>query len=95
MSVASSCNEGRGELLFVIGHLEIGGTEQHILRTAPALARLGWDVSVYSLAGRGPLLEPLRAKGVEVLLPPFDRSNVRMSLPTRIFNYSRRHSICF
>lgn len=74
----------RGAILFVIGQLEIGGTEQHILRLAPSLNRLGWETTVYSLAGRGPLLDQFLAAGVTVILPPADRARQRMSFPVRI-----------
>ena len=72
------------EILFVISQLEIGGTEQHILRIAPALKRRGWNTVVYSLAGRGPLLDRFEAAGVAVILPPADRAQQRMSFLVRV-----------
>lgn len=42
-------------ILFVIGTLEVGGTERHLALIAAALIRRGWKVAVYSLAGDAPL----------------------------------------
>ncbi|MGE3159604.1 MAG: hypothetical protein AB7K78_23170, partial [Xanthobacteraceae bacterium] len=59
MSDATRVAQGSGhagaEILFVIGTLEVGGTERHLATLAPALVKLGWIVSVYSLAGGGAL----------------------------------------
>jgi glycosyltransferase involved in cell wall biosynthesis len=65
---------GKGsDLLIVIGSLQIGGTETHIAAIAPALQRLGWSVSVYSLGGDGPLRERLQRQNVRVIVPPVAR----------------------
>ena len=72
----SVANAGPGEaasrpkILFVIGQLNVGGTENHLAMVAPALVRKGWRVSVFSLQGPGPVGETLAAGGVEVIRPP-------------------------
>ncbi len=72
------------EILFVIGTLEVGGTERHLATLAPALVKLGWSVAVYSLAGSGALREEMQGQGVEVLVPPFRGPAVRASMVGRV-----------
>ena len=71
------------DIFFVIGELGIGGTERHLSNVARALKRKGWGVSIYSLAGDGPMRQDLEAAGVKVLLPPVDRTAVANVLPVR------------
>jgi glycosyltransferase involved in cell wall biosynthesis len=71
------------EILFVIGSLGIGGAERHLAMVLPELARTGWQISIYSLQGYGPLYDALQAGGVNVILPPLERRgqrSVRMSI---------------
>jgi glycosyltransferase involved in cell wall biosynthesis len=56
-------------ILYVVRTLDIGGTERHLAAIAPRLVRRGWKISVYSLAGRGPLLGELQRGEVTVLTP--------------------------
>jgi glycosyltransferase involved in cell wall biosynthesis len=58
------------EILFVTASLHIGGTERHLAAIAPALVKLGWQVSVYSLTGGGALREEMEQNGVKVFVPP-------------------------
>ncbi len=60
-------------VLIVVGSLQVGGAETHIAAIAPALQRLGWSVSVYSLGGTGPLHERLESQHVTVIVPPLVR----------------------
>jgi glycosyltransferase involved in cell wall biosynthesis len=57
-------------ILVVIGDLDLGGTEIHLLRVLPALARNGLTPLVYTLTHRASLAPRLREAGVEVILPP-------------------------
>jgi Glycosyltransferase Family 4 len=68
-------------ILVVIGDLDLGGTENHLLRVLPALARDGLTPVVYTLTHRASLAPRLRAAGVEVILPPAPRLR---SLPPRL-----------
>jgi glycosyltransferase involved in cell wall biosynthesis len=63
----------RTEILFVCSGLNVGGTERQLVAIALALVRLGWRISVYSLAGSGPLRAELERGGVTVVLPPVNR----------------------
>lgn len=63
----------RPDILFVIGTLQVGGSEMHLLQISTALAGLGWNVSICSLAGDGPLRHSFEAGGVEICLPPVRR----------------------
>lgn len=69
--VAPRAGPAGAEILFVIGTLEVGGTERRLATLAPALVKLGWSVSVYSLAGSGALRHELQGEGVQVFVPPF------------------------
>lgn len=54
----------------VAGSLEIGGTENHLLRVLPLLVRRGWRVTLFVLSGDGPLRAPLEQGGVAVRFTP-------------------------
>lgn len=71
------------DIFYVIGELNIGGTERHLSNVARALSRAGWRVCVYSLAGDGPLREEMESAGVKVILPPIDRTAIPDSLIIR------------
>lgn len=53
-------------ILYVIGSLEVGGAEQHLLRIAGALAARGWQPTVFALQLGGPLTRAFEAVGVAV-----------------------------
>ena len=57
-------------LCIVIGSLEVGGTERHLLQVLPALQQRGLSCMVYTLTHAGPLAEAMRDGGVEVISPP-------------------------
>ena len=67
-------------ILVVIGDLEVGGTEHHLLRILPALAREGFRPLVYTLTERLSLAPRFRAAGVEVIPPT---TNAVRMLPRR------------
>lgn len=71
------------DILYVIGELNVGGTERHLSNVARALSRSGWRVCVYSLAGDGPLRKEMESAGVKVILPPVDRTAIPNSLILR------------
>jgi glycosyltransferase involved in cell wall biosynthesis len=58
------------DIVYVIGQLNVGGTERHLSMLARALNVQGWRIAVYSLAGDGPLRKELETSGVTVLGPP-------------------------
>ncbi|MGH6877346.1 MAG: glycosyltransferase, partial [Rhizomicrobium sp.] len=56
-------------LLFVLGSLDIGGTQRHVVDLASALTRSGWSVTVYCMVQEGVLADNLRARGVTIRAP--------------------------
>lgn len=54
------------KILYVIGSMEVGGAEQHLLRIAGALAARGWKPTVFTLKTGGPLTAAFQAAGVPV-----------------------------
>jgi glycosyltransferase involved in cell wall biosynthesis len=60
----------RPTILVVIGDLEVGGTEHHLVGVLPALAREGFRLLVCTLTHGLGLAPRLRAGGVEVVPPP-------------------------
>lgn len=67
----------------VIGSLEVGGTERHLLQILPALARVGLPSMVYTLTHAGPLADAMRDGGVDVVAPPFADRLRRLPRPPR------------
>ncbi len=76
---------GRPDILFVIGQLDVGGTENHLKMVAPALVRKGWRVAIYSLEGGGPLGPILEAGNVEIIKPSLEKSARRQNIALRSF----------
>jgi glycosyltransferase involved in cell wall biosynthesis len=73
------------EILYVIGTLGIGGSERHLVSVARALTQRGWRVSVYSLAGNGPLGKDIIDAGARLYFSPIQRGQKPMSLVARVF----------
>ncbi|MEE9587870.1 MAG: glycosyltransferase [Hyphomicrobiaceae bacterium] len=59
----------RGRILYVIGSLDVGGTERHLARIAPRLAQRGWEISIYCLTHRGIQADAVARGGVNVIAP--------------------------
>ena len=76
------------DVMFVVGTLEVGGSERHISAIAQALQRRGRQISIYCLSGSGPLHAELESGGVTVLLPPVDRGIATKSLFIRMLRLS-------
>lgn len=60
----------RPRVLIVIGSLDVGGAEMHLLQVLPALAASGFDIAVHTLTGRGALADRFEAAGIRVVAPP-------------------------
>ncbi len=58
-------------LLFVIGDLDVGGAERHLVQVLPALKFRGFSPLVYTLTHKGKLASVLEAQGVCVVEPWF------------------------
>ena len=57
---------GRRSILFVIGTLDLGGTESQLVLLARELKRRGWKVEVFVLSRGGVLAEQLTQAGIVV-----------------------------
>lgn len=58
------------EVFFVIGSLQVGGTEMHLSMVARELVKHRCIVTVYNLTGTGGLGDAMSEAGVEVVCPP-------------------------
>ena len=76
------------KLLYVIGSLDVGGTERHLALLAPRLARLGWQPVVYCLARPGLQANHVAQAGVKVIPPPIAFAPKGGWLPARILKMS-------
>jgi glycosyltransferase involved in cell wall biosynthesis len=72
-------------ILYVIPSLDIGGAEQQLAAVAGRLTQKGWNVSVYSLRGKGCLTRELQDNRVKALGPPVGRSKNAPLKLKRIF----------
>ena len=57
-------------LLYVIGSLDVGGTERHLALLAPRLQRLGWNPAIYCLTQPGQQANQVAQAGVQIISPP-------------------------
>lgn len=58
-------------LLAIIGSLEVGGAERHLVQVLPALKSLDYSLAVHTLTHKGKLARQLESAGIEVFEPPF------------------------
>ena len=56
----------RRGVFFVIGTLDLGGTESQLVLLAKELKKRGWRVEVFALSQGGVLAEPLHRDGIPV-----------------------------
>jgi glycosyltransferase involved in cell wall biosynthesis len=59
----------RRKVLVIIGQLEVGGTERHLLNVLPRLRRDSLNVTIYSMRAGGSLENEFSAAGIETLSP--------------------------
>jgi glycosyltransferase involved in cell wall biosynthesis len=57
-------------ILYVIGSLDVGGTERHLALLAPRLRRFGWNSAIYCLTQPGRVANQVAKTGVQILPPP-------------------------
>ena len=72
-------------LLYVIGSLDVGGTERHLALLVPRLRRLGWKPAVYCLTRPGQQANLIEQAGVQVISPPFAFAPNQERFPVRFF----------
>ncbi|TJV16074.1 MAG: glycosyltransferase [Mesorhizobium sp.] len=89
-SVAIARKRRRG-VLFVIGTLDLGGTESQLVLLAKGLKQRGWRVEVFALSGGGVLAEALSRAGIRVFSglnrrnpTPASLSSVEMDAKKRV-----------
>ena len=66
------------KILIVIGNLEVGGAEQHLLRVMPRLNKLDFEVMIYTTNHLGVLAPKMQTAGVNVIAPPFSKALKRL-----------------
>lgn len=74
----------RRDILYVIGDLELGGAERHLVQTLPRLLNRGFRPKVYVLTRKGRLAPQLEAAGVEVIAPPLADLLRKLPKPLRV-----------
>ncbi len=68
-------------LIIVIGSLEQGGCETHLLQVLPLLSRRGYDVRVFLLSSVGALGNDMERAGVRLIRPWIEVSDRRKNFP--------------
>jgi len=68
-------------VLFIIGDLNVGGTEGHLIRILPYIKAYGFRVLVYTLTHEGHLAPLAKEQGIEVVAPPLS-SKIRTLPPS-------------
>jgi glycosyltransferase involved in cell wall biosynthesis len=69
--IASNPDPDRHPVLYVVGSLDLGGTERHLALLAPQLKRRGWTPIIYCLTRPGQQADEVRRAGVPVVSAPF------------------------
>ena len=60
------------KILYVIGSLDLGGTERHLALISPRLKRAGWEPTIYCISRRGIQSDAVERSGVNVIGPPWE-----------------------
>lgn len=64
--ILGSAQKRPKKILFIIGQLDIGGAEKHLVTIATELKRRGWNPEIFCLNKEGPLAANARESGVPV-----------------------------
>ena len=70
-------------ILFVIGNLDVGGAERHLVQLLPLLKRNGLNPSVYTITHKGQMAHLLENNGITVTEPPLASNLRNMPRPIR------------
>ncbi len=76
-------------ILFVIGNLDVGGAERHLVQVLPRLSKQGFELAVYTITHKGRLAAVLEDAGIEVT-EPFLASSLR-----RLPSWARKPVLLF
>jgi glycosyltransferase involved in cell wall biosynthesis len=71
ISAGSQPDPGRNKILYVVGSLDVGGTERHLALLVPRLKRMGWEPVIYCLSRPGEQATEVQQAGVQVISAPF------------------------
>lgn len=74
-------------ILFVVGNLDVGGAERHLVSLLPALSRRHFRPFVYTLTHKGRMAPRLEAAGIEVIEPPLAKVVRRLPRLLRTFTF--------
>ncbi|HJW23820.1 MAG TPA: glycosyltransferase [Rhodocyclaceae bacterium] len=66
MLSATGPNSRPRRILFIIGQLDVGGAERHLISVAVELKQRGWDPEIFCLTKEGVLASEVRASGIPV-----------------------------
>jgi len=80
-------------LRFVIGSLELGGTEKHLAQVLPELSDRGWDITVILLTDKARLAPALVAAGIKIY--KFNLYSSLVKLPGLLRKLSLLTATCF
>lgn len=72
-------------ILFVIGDLDLGGAERHLVQILPALASRNLSPVVYAITHKGQLAPLLEKQGIPVIAPPLSALTRRLPRYVRQF----------
>jgi glycosyltransferase involved in cell wall biosynthesis len=79
----------RKKIVYILGTLQIGGTERQVVETATRLNRDHFHVKVYGLSEDGPLKSILDQQGISTTIFNDIRPK-KLSLPAALCRYSRK-----
>lgn len=65
-------------ILVVIGNLDMGGAERHLLRVMPEINKTEFEVLIYTTNSRGVLANKVEAAGVSVISPPLSKQLLQL-----------------
>ena len=77
------------QLQFVIGSLNMGGAERHLVQILPALQDYGWDIRVITLSEKGQMAHLLEEKNISVISLDGIARHPNASLLNRLWRVSR------
>lgn len=69
------------QILYVIGNLDVGGAERHLVHVLPRLAKQGFKPTVYTITHKGRLAPVLEEAGVKVVEPFFASTLRKLPAP--------------
>jgi glycosyltransferase involved in cell wall biosynthesis len=91
--MAQTSNTHQTKVLFVIGSLDVGGTEKQLVALSKGLANRGFKCSVFTLNGKGKLRESYVISGISVISAWYDGKLKRRPWRTAIAQLKLIHFV--